>query len=50
MKRLRIASIILFIVSVLVFSVYIYNQKIVKDQTGPIFAMDSDVINISVMM
>lgn len=45
MRRL---STLVFVVSVIIFCVFMYQKKIVKDQTGPVFSMDSNVIEISV--
>ena len=48
MRRLRTLSIILFIAAAVVFGVYWYRERIVKDQTGPVFHVDSDTLVISV--
>ena len=45
---MRKLSTLVFVVSVIIFGVYMYQKKIVKDQTGPVFSMDSNVIEISV--
>ena len=42
------ASIALFIISVILFGTYIYKEKIVKDKTGPVFHMDNDLVEVSV--
>ena len=48
MRRLRTLSILLFIISVLVFGLYLFKEKILKDQTGPVFQADSNSLLISV--
>lgn len=48
MRRLRTLSIILFILSVIVFGVYLYKERILKDQTGPVFQADNSTLVISV--
>ena len=48
MRRLRVMSIILFIISVAAFGTYWFRERIVKDQTGPVFSIDSNVLNVSV--
>ena len=48
MKRLRRISIVLFMISVIVFGVFWYREKIKKDQTGPVFHVDNGALMISV--
>ena len=48
MRRLRTISMVLFLASVILFGVYWYREKIVKDQTGPVFHIDGDVLTVSV--
>lgn len=48
MKRLRRVSIILFIISVIVFGIFWYKERILEDQTGPVFSMDGNTFTISV--
>ena len=48
MKRLRSISILLFLASVILFGIYWYRERIVKDQTGPEFHMEGDVLTVSV--
>ena len=48
MKRLRKLSIILFIISVVIFGIYWYREKILKDQTGPVFNYESYTFTVSV--
>ena len=48
MKRLRTVSIMLFLASVILFGIYWYIERIAKDQSGPVFHMESDVFTVSV--
>ena len=48
MRRLRTISMVLFLASVIVFGVYWYRERIAKDQTGPLFHIDSEVLTVSV--
>lgn len=48
MRRLRTASIALFIISIVLFGIYIYKDRFVKDKTGPVFHVDSNLIEVSV--
>lgn len=48
MRRLRTMSIILFIISVAMFGAYWFREKVVKDQTGPVFNIESTVLEASV--
>lgn len=48
MRRLKFLSICLFIVSLLVFGVFQYKERIIKDQTGPVFSMSDDALTVSV--
>ena len=48
MRRLRFLSIFLFIVALLIFGVFQYKERILKDQTGPVFNMTEDVLTVSV--
>ena len=48
MRRLRTASIALFIISVILFALHIYMVRFVKDKTGPVFHVDSNVVEVSV--
>lgn len=48
MKRLRRISIFLFMISVIVFGLFWYREKIQKDQTGPEFQGERDPLMISV--
>ena len=48
MKRLRTMSIILFIISVIVFGIFWYKERILEDQTGPVFSMNDSTFTISV--
>ena len=48
MKKLKIVSIVVFILSVLLFGAYTLKEKTGKDQTGPVFAMDTDSVQVSV--
>ena len=40
--------VILFIISVVMFGIYWYQEKIVKDQTGPVFNIESNIFEASV--
>ena len=48
MRRLRRASIILLIISMLLFGANYYKANVISDKTGPQFQMDSNVIEVSV--
>ena len=48
MRRLRTLSLLLFLAAVVLFGVYWYREKMVRDQTGPVFHIDSDTLTISV--
>ena len=48
MRRLRKLSTLLFLASVVLFGFYWYREKIVKDQTGPVFQIDDDILTVSV--
>ena len=48
MRRLRSFSILLFLAAVILFGVYWYQERIVKDQEGPVFHVESDLLTISV--
>ena len=48
MRRLRTASIALFIIAVVLLGIYIYKVRIAKDQTGPVFHMDNNLVEVSV--
>lgn len=41
-------SIILFIISVIVFGIFWYKERILEDQTGPVFSMNDSTFTISV--
>ena len=48
MRRLRTASIALLIIAVVLIGLHIYKVRFVKDQTGPVFHMDSNLVEVSV--
>lgn len=48
MRRLRRASIILLIISLLLFGANYYKTNVINDKTGPLFQMDSSVVQASV--
>lgn len=48
MRRLRTASIALFIIAVVLLGIQFYKVRIVKDQTGPVFHVDSNLVEVSV--
>ena len=48
MRRLRTVSIALFIIAVVLLGIHLYKVRIVKDQTGPVFNVDSNLVEVSV--
>ena len=48
MRRLRTVSIALFIIAVVLLGIHLYKVRIVKDQTGPVFHMDNNLVEVSV--
>lgn len=48
MRGLRRASIALFIISLIVFGIHFYKKNVLDDKTGPVFHMDSDLVEVSV--
>ena len=48
MRRLRAASIALFIIALLLLGANLLNQRVFSDQTGPVFKMENKTIEISV--
>ena len=48
MRRLETISIILFMASIVLFGAYWYQERIVKDQTGPVFNIDKNILVVSV--
>lgn len=48
MRRLRAASIALFIIAVVLLGIHLYKARVLKDQTGPVFNVDSNLIEVSV--
>ncbi len=48
MKRLRRISILIFVISIVVFGLFWYREKIQKDQTGPEFQGERETLVISV--
>ena len=48
MRRLRMMSITLFIISLFVYGLSIYKERVIDDKTGPVFHMDSGVVVVSV--
>ena len=48
MRRLRTASIALFIIAVVLLGIHIYKVRFAKDQTGPVFQVDSNLVEVSV--
>ena len=47
-KKLRLMSGILLVISVIIFGIFQYKEKVGKDQSGPVFSVESDTITISV--
>lgn len=48
MRRLRTVSIALLIIAIVLFGIHIYRVRFVKDKTGPVFHMDSNLVEVSV--
>ena len=48
MRRLRSLSVLLFLVAVILFGVYWYRERIIKDQMGPVFHVESELLTVSV--
>lgn len=48
MRRLRRASIILLIISLFLFGANYYKTNVINDKTGPLFQMESSVVEVSV--
>ena len=48
MRRLKTVSVILFICSLILLGINIFREKVVTDQTGPVFQMESELIEVSV--
>lgn len=48
MRRLRAASIALFIIALLLLGANLLNNRVFSDQTGPVFKMESKTIELSV--
>lgn len=48
MRRLRRISMLLFLASVVLFGYYWYRERIAKDQTGPVFSVDNNILTVSV--
>jgi len=48
LRRLRLLGIVLFILALTLFGFNMYREKVAKDQTGPVFNMESNIIEVSV--
>lgn len=48
MRRLRTASIILLIIAIVLFGVHTFRVRFVEDKTGPVFHVDSNLVEVSV--
>ena len=48
MRRLRTVSIALLIIAIVLFGVHIFRVRFVKDKTGPVFHVDSSLVEVSV--
>ena len=48
MRRLKTISLSLFVISLILFGVNIYKEKVIEDQTGPVFQMENRIIEVSV--
>ena len=48
MKKLKIVSIIVFMLSAILFGGFIAKEKVAKDSTGPVITMDSESIAVSI--
>ena len=48
MRRLKTLSIALFIISLLLLGINTYKEQVINDKTGPVFHMNSNVVEVSV--
>lgn len=48
MRRLKSMSIILFFISLILFGFHLYKEEMIKDKTGPVFHMESELVEVSV--
>ena len=48
MRRLRTVSIALLIIAIVMFGLHIFKTRFVKDKTGPVFQVDSNLVEVSV--
>lgn len=48
MRRLRTVSIALLIIAIVLFGVHIFGVRFLKDKTGPVFHVDSNLVEVSV--
>lgn len=48
MRRLRTVSITLLIIAIVLFGVHIFRVRFLKDKTGPVFHVDSNLVEVSV--
>ena len=48
MRRLRTVSIALLIIAIVLFGVHIFRVRLLKDKTGPVFHVDSNLVEVSV--
>lgn len=48
MRRLRTVSIALLIIAIVLFGVHIFRVRFLKDKTGPVFHVDSNLVEVSV--
>lgn len=48
MRRLKSISLSLFVISLILFGVSFYKEKVIEDQTGPVFHMENRIVEVSV--
>ena len=48
MRRLKSISLLLFAIALILFGVNYYKEKVIEDQTGPVFHMESKIVEASV--
>lgn len=48
MRRLRTVSITLLIIAIVLFGIHIFRVRFLKDKTGPVFNVDSNLVEVSV--
>lgn len=48
MRRLKSISLSLFVISLILFGVNFYKERVIEDQTGPVFQMENRIVEVSV--